>query len=388
MAIKPYTKTGLASGVPNSADFNVLFEQTGINNPYTSVDPTDYRLNRRGKLQYQHDLAQAQYMAEMQLMLYQNEYNSPRAQAERQREAGVNPDLAGISGDPAAGMAGNVQSPDMASVPTNGERALGIVDTTLSLFGAMSSGFFGVASGINALQGAKLGNLQKALGLVKPTGDMIGALNANELGADGKPFGALADTDAFLKKIPRRYRREVGQYLTSYIGSPEYLRKQYDTKRGESESKGAFAKASVDPTMAGDLQELMATLKPMQEAEFEVAKLLLGNRRTEADKMSAYWMHRDLGSRAEMENSQDQASKGEADIQEVIRKGAMKTIGFLEKALDEGKWWASTALSALYASMSGAMSLPSLNMSSNSSSKPDSRGNIQNSSETSWSFGF
>lgn len=374
---------GGTTSAPSLSDFNELFGSTGLSNPLSAIDPTDYKLNRRGKMMYQHDLSAAQYAAELQLMMYQNAYNSPTAQAQRQREAGINPDLAGVSGESAAGMQGNVSTPDASGIKTNFEQVLGIVDTTMSIFGAMSSGIFGVASGINALQGQKLGNLQKALGMVGPVGGMVADLSPIR-GDSTKGFDSLAHVDSFLSGIPRKYRGVVGQYLTEFVGSRPYQSRQFQGGADLNKSRGAFASSEVDPTLSGDLEDLMAALKPIQEAEFRIAKQLLSSRESEAEQRASYWSRRDLGAQADSENSQDAAAKGEADIQEIIRSGALKTVGYLEKEMQNGKWWASTALAALYASISGAMKTPSLGLSSSSKTSPNGE-TFENSA---WSFGF
>lgn len=362
-------------------------QKNALVNPYSQVDPDDYGIF--DKRAYQHDLQEAQYAAELQLMMYQNEYNSAQSQAAREREAGINPDLVGVSGEAAAGMTGSANPANInAEHPV--ETALGLVPTVLSLFTGMSSGFFGVSQGIQQLESGKLENLRKSLGLIQPAGDMIGALNAEDsVGSDGHmQFSALADVDTFLKKVPRRYRKTLGQYLTNYVGSPQYMTGVYDRLAGRNQSKGQYAKTSVDPTMSGDVAELMEALRPLQESEFALAKQLLSNDRSKAEKMSAYWMNRDLGASAETENAQDKANKGQADIMETIRSGALKTVRKLEKAMDEDKWWATTALSALYAAMQGLVNMPSISSSENTQSGLDRFGNPVNTSSRSWNFGF
>lgn len=367
-----------------------LFDKTGVSNPYSEINPQHYRLNRRGKLQYQQDLAEAQYLAEMQLMMYQNEYNSPEAMAHRQRDAGQNPDLAGIQAAESAGMSGAVTPPDMAGTETNGQRALGIVDTTLSMMAALSSGAIGVAQAGRKLAGSDFANMSQAFGAVPAIGDALGGIFG--LGA-GSGNGVEADqyksvVRDFTRHAPRKYRRSLERYLTHYMQTPQYMRNVYDSMASRAEAKGRFAKTEVDPRTRGDVSSIMTALKPMSEAEFKVAELLLDTEKSKAEKMSAYWMNRDMGAQAESENSQAQAAKGEADIQEIVRAGALKTVKNLEKAMDEGKWWATTALSALYAALSGAMNLPSLGFSSNSSQHTDPKtGQIINSSSNAWNFG-
>lgn len=372
-----------------------LYAEAGIDNPYSLINPADYRLNRRGKLQYQHDLAEAQTLAEAQLMMYQNKYNSPEAQAQRMRAAGQNPDLAGIQGEQAAGMSGAATPPDMAGIETNVQQTLGIVDTTLSLIAAFSSGAIGVASAAQGLQmnaanvaGKKLDNLSKVFGATKGIGDTIGSVVGLGQHSDGS--AELALIEDYTRHAPRQYRQSLRKYLTDYMDTPQYLRGIYESRSAENKARGEYAKTSVDPRTGGELDDIMEALKPMQEAEFRIAKQMLKGNESKAEKMSAYWMNKDMGLQAETENAENRSQKGEAEIQEIVRSGALKSIGYLEKHMKDGKWWASSALAALYAALSGAGNLmPSLGFSSNSSQHTDPKtGQIVNNSSNAWNFGF
>lgn len=367
-----------------------LYAEAGIDNPYSLINPADYRLNRRGKLQYQHDLAEAQTLAEAQLMMYQNKYNSPEAQAQRMRAAGQNPDLAGVQGEQAAGMSGAATPPDMAGIETNAQQALGIVDTTLSLISAFSSGAIGVAQAGRQIAGADFANMSKVFGAVPAIGDALGGVFGQE-GAYGlPPEGFKSVIKDFTRHAPRQYRNSLERYLTHYMGTPQYMRNIYDAESSEAEARGRYARTQVDPKTRGDVQSIMDALKPMQEAEFRIAKLMIKGDESKAEKMSAYWMNKDMGLQAETENAENRSQKGEAEIQEIVRSGALKSIGYLEKHMKEGKWWASSALAALYAALSGAGNLmPSLGFSSNSSQRTDPKtGQIVNNSSNAWNFGF
>ena len=60
-----------------------------------------------------------------------------------------------------------------------------------------------------------------------------------------------------------------------------------------------------------------------------ITKQMLKGEKSKADKMSSYWMNKDMGLQAEMENSQAAAEKGQADIMETIRKNGytVSTMG-------------------------------------------------------------
>lgn len=368
---------------PDLEQFNALFDQTGVSNPYSMIDLDDYSLGRRGKLQYQHDLAAAQYSAEMQLMMYQNMYNSPEAQAKRMRQAGLNPDLAGVSGEPSAGLSGNVTTPDMAGTQTDGQVALGIVDTTLSMISAFSSGFFALSGGFADVDAKKLDNVSKALSIGDSLIGGVSAIAGNDFRTDGS--AELDAIESLTRGLPRKYRGQVSEYLRNYVDSAPYETRKYRNMTDANNARGAYARSAVDPRTSGNVEEIMEALKPMQEAEFEVAKILLSRQKAEHHSMTDYWENKNGASQALAENSEAESERNENDIQEIVRRGALKSVKFLEKAMEDGKVWASTALTALYMSLSGAGSiLPSLNMSS--SSGINAKG--ENFDNSSWNFGF
>lgn len=357
--------------------------QNTLVNPYTQVDPNDYGIFQ--KRAYQHDLQEAQYAAELQLMMYQNEYNSAQSQAAREREAGINPDLAGVSGEAAAGMTGNANPANIdAEHPT--EKILGLVPTVMSVFNGLASGILGASHQIEDLRAKKIGNQQKVLGMVPAIGDTAMSI-AHSNSWEGTQLDQI---DALTKRFPRKYRGTLREFASKYITTPDAYRSSYESRTAHLKSKGEYAKTAVDPRTAEDSAdyEIMEALRPLQEAEFEVAKIVLGTEKSKAEKMSAYWMNRDLGASAETENAQDKANKGQADIMEVIRGGALKTVKKLETAMDEGKWWATTALSALYASMSGLVNMPAISGSQSTQIGQDRYGNPVNTSSRSWNFGF
>lgn len=352
-------------------------------NPFDVIDSDNYGIF--DKRAYQHDLQEAQYAAELQMMMYQNEYNSPTAQAQRQREAGINPDLAGVSGESAAGMQGNANPANItAEDPTS--TMLGLVPTVMSVFNGLSSGLLGASHQIEDLRAKKIANQKSALGVVPAIGDTAMSI------ADSKSFEGtqLEQIDELTRRFPRKYRGMLREFAQKYITTPQAYASRYDARTGHLKAKGEYAKTAVDPrtSEASADYEIMEALRPLQEAEFEVAKIVLGNEKTKGEKMSAYWMNRDLGASAETENAQDAANKGQAEIMDVIRAGALKTVKQLEKAMDDGKWWASTALSALYAAMQGLVNTPSFSSSSNTHTGADKYGNPTESTSRSWNFGF
>lgn len=122
----------LLSSVPQDKDFN----------PYDYIDQSNYKMNRRGQAQYSEDLASLLYMAQINQEERMNEYNSPSAQVQRMREAGLNPDLQGVENVPAQNVAGYNENP-IAGLPTNLQQVsdvAGIIQSVISIAGGISNG--------------------------------------------------------------------------------------------------------------------------------------------------------------------------------------------------------------------------------------------------------
>lgn len=72
------------------------------------IDPYEYALeylgdtSAEGRAKYLHYLEQGKYIQQMQMVAFENWYNSPEQQVKRQRSAGLNPDLLGVENTPSA----------------------------------------------------------------------------------------------------------------------------------------------------------------------------------------------------------------------------------------------------------------------------------------------
>ena len=135
-----------------------------ISNPYSELPRErtywDKLLNFLGfrsgydKAQEQYNLAGAEYNAQLEQLASEEAYNSPSAQAARMRAAGLNPDLLGVSGEPASEFDNQQQSPDIsASTDINPLDVIGDIGS-----GVLSaiSGTVGIMSDFNMLKRARI----------------------------------------------------------------------------------------------------------------------------------------------------------------------------------------------------------------------------------------
>ncbi len=136
----------MATNIPNAHDT--------ISNPYVDLlhrNPDDMfttGTDSRNRL-IQTEMASQEFSADLALLDYQNMYdriyNSPTAKAERLKAAGINPDLAGLEGDPTLtsagastkGLAGNLAK-DMN--PLEITQAIGgLINQAISTYGQLQS---------------------------------------------------------------------------------------------------------------------------------------------------------------------------------------------------------------------------------------------------------
>lgn len=142
-----------------------------ISNPYSSLPRQktgwDKFLNWLGfrsgydKAQEQYNLAGAEYNAQLEQLASEEAYNSPLQQAARMREAGLNPDLTGVSGEPASEFDNQQQSPDV-SVGTD-VNPLDVVKSIGSAFMSTMSGTIALLNDVNLLKQAKIATDEKDL---------------------------------------------------------------------------------------------------------------------------------------------------------------------------------------------------------------------------------
>lgn len=90
-----------------------------IKNPYDAAADFLDDQSVLGKARYLHELEKAKMEYDMQMMHYQNWYNSPAQVAARQRAAGINPDLVGLQGAESASAESSDGSGVASVTPTD-----------------------------------------------------------------------------------------------------------------------------------------------------------------------------------------------------------------------------------------------------------------------------
>lgn len=109
-----------------------------IINPYDYLDHYHFGNGAQGRREYNEFLGRLQNIQAQQQASYDEWYNSPEQQAIRDREAGLNPDLVGLSGSevPQTGVS---QINPTEGLPTTGEQVSSVVQGITSIIGTLSS---------------------------------------------------------------------------------------------------------------------------------------------------------------------------------------------------------------------------------------------------------
>lgn len=141
------------------------YEDLWENNPYAGLyyEPTFWDKiglsNKSKDANAEYDRLYAEYIAGLYDQQRQDEYNSPASEAQRMREAGLNPDLQGLSG---ASNTDEMNSPNAGPNPAlNGQSPIhNILTTITSVLGFATS----TMQQIQAIKGMSFDNVSKSLG--------------------------------------------------------------------------------------------------------------------------------------------------------------------------------------------------------------------------------
>lgn len=263
-----------------------------IINPYEILNIAAYKNTARGQARYQEDLNELLAIQAQQQAAYDEWYNSEQSQVDRQRAAGLNPDLLGVE----AGMAADTQSPDaspLEGVPTNGE-----------IFSQVASGVSAIVGNIASVAAlpSQIGAARSALNLSKS--QTTGQNLSNLLAAEGAMFGGisnmvsdaavlaaqngekfdfnkyLSDTDfsdVFHTYAPPGSNIENGPYAAAFRRAKNAVQKHraaaYSLGKVSTDSQTEFGRVMADPYADADVLVQIAYLEPIAKAMRQIDEL-------------------------------------------------------------------------------------------------------------------
>ena len=204
------------------------YEELWDNNPYADkyYDPTFWDKiglsNKAKDANAEYDRLYSEYVSGLLDQHRQDEYNSPTAEAQRMREAGINPDLAGLSGQSNTNA---VEAPNAGPIPalTGESPAHQVLGSITSVLGFATS----TLSSIQSIKGLSLDNTAKSLGNFESFVNLAHPHIVNEYAnrfAGGRPndWSEVAGTSAMSLGLSRRDSKRYKDAFTSLLSSSKY----------------------------------------------------------------------------------------------------------------------------------------------------------------------
>lgn len=282
-----------------SQEIGSVTSRDQIIDPYALVNPANYRKTRAGQAQFNADLQQAQLYAERQEAAYQEWYNSPEQQAIRDREAGLNPNLVGLSGSEATDTEMNSNSP-IAGQQTNGQVAMDSINTAMSVIQTAAS---------VATFAAGLPNIGKQGELLTAQVDAqqlanVSAFEQTAHSAIASKFATFhaaataagetvdiakyfADDNNFADILPSYAPSDNPMYKHALDrvrnGSQSILADAYSTNADVAGNQQSFAKLLANPYSNPNTVVMSALLEPLMSAVFEMESAEASYRSSAAD---------------------------------------------------------------------------------------------------------
>ena len=307
-------------------------------NPYDYIDQSYYKNTARGRMAYQEDLARLLYMAQIAQEDRMNDYNSPEEQVTRMREAGLNPDLQGISNEPAANVAGYQGNP-MDGTKSNLDivsDSLGLISSVVSIVGSI------MTSGVSMFDPAK------AIGLANSAVQLF----------ENAPTGM--DIRSFIDESPlsRRTKRKLKGFYDSYGSTSRFDIRSLNDTVSYMKSNSDYHRTALNPLYnpigwIGTDEEFMAFSKvmtPIIDAENEFMLKELKSKSNKADYDSRVY-NDSTGVRDNLFTKSEQNFKNtQYQLYQYLRGPINETLSKLKK-LDNKYPWAPYARSAISAFM-------------------------------------
>ena len=257
-----------------------------ISNPYANLPRErtfwDKFLNWFGfrsgydKAQEQYNLAGAEYNAQLEQLASEEQYNSPIEQASRMRAAGLNPDLTGVSGEPASEFDNQQQSPDV-SVGTD-INPLELASNLGSTFMSALSGTMAILKDFQSLKQMRLSNDSGDLSIANGMMDFLLKSNPiyNQYGSleDGVLPVPFKDFESTFFRSSRNVKR-FKKYRDLAADSLLQMTNDYKSFDDFYKSAESYAGTMAQPYMSGfwpgvSIHSLASAMKPLQDAIYEM----------------------------------------------------------------------------------------------------------------------
>lgn len=207
---------------------------TGIFGTFTKEDQAFFN---RG-------MAEAEWLNNIDLLEYQNEYNSPISQANRMRDAGLNPDLLGVEqgGTSADFDAPSAQAPE----GTNGIETVAHMFSVFNTALGIANGLMSFKSAQESLQSQVLDNVNKVDGFA--TSFLVDQLVPESFTSDGKLVddirsSLISSSRSWAQKrygMSSKMSRRFEDAVMRKIDSPDFLKQFYETMNMSEDARQSY----------------------------------------------------------------------------------------------------------------------------------------------------
>lgn len=312
-------------------------------NPYDYISTSDYAMTKRGQAEYNQDLARLLYLAQIHQEERMNEYNTPAAQAERLRAAGINPDLAGVENHPAQNVAGYNANP-IDGIPNNMETASGI----MSIIGSVTSLVGSIISGGSSM-------------FVNAVGAASQAVNLFESSPTDLDIPEFISSSPLTNRQKQRIRRLHNSYISSKVASSRGANETSDLYKSKSEMyKTASNPLYNQGFFDNPIEEQMAyanVWKPIIDAENEFMLSKLKSGISKADYDTVYYGYDNGQNDRNFTNKQQDFKKAQFELYQYLRGPINETLSELKKLDDKYPWavYARGAITAFFLSKFGGI---------------------------------
>lgn len=310
-----------ATDIPKASDV--------IQNPYAEIlnrNPYDmftFGTDQRARA-LQAEMARGEYAADIAMLDYQNMYdrmyNNPTAKAERLKSAGINPDLAGLEGDPtltsadakSQGLAGNLAK-DMNPLEM------------INVIGSVANQALQMYGDFQKIRGTTLDNQIKEATNLQQYQNLGFQQIHNELPylanvASGSTGDLRSQHFRPIFRVPKRYQKQLNAIWSNYIDSDDFQR-MVNNNRLEN------ARAFSDDSQG--FEEVISTLKGLQA---DYMKYMISSAYEQTKGEYQYNRTFDNQLSADAQNSANSLSISSKYIKDETNKTLNGLMGSMEKS--------------------------------------------------------
>lgn len=335
---------------------------TGLFNNWSKEDQANFEV----------DMANAQWLAQLSLIDYQNQYNSPENQVRLMRQAGLNPDLLGTSGVQASagGTPPSMTSPQGVNNTEVVSKAASIFASVMSLTGAMAEGVVNISGKMLDNDIKNLDKVQKSITLGSEVAAQLRPKSVDSYAITLDDGSTVLDPSLISADLPfpsfglsRRNQRNLNRIFQRYRETPSTLSKYYGYEKDLAEKRMKLGEVTSDPRYGATDAEITEAWRPYTKAMADMTKEMLSSQ-TLNYKLSGQNAQNRMDFKlpylsASAEASSLNLQKDNTDLLNKLKSPLYKVASNLEKKAQEGKQWANYMLIALYTALSASFGVSS-----------------------------